>query len=246
MDTKGLLVDAAARAKPLRGSERPNKLRVEPAKVILCSSAKGGSAKTTTTRCVASFAARSGLRTAVIDLDAQQTLTRWWNRRPDNLPEIANYDSIPLREAGVAVADIASAGDYDVLVVDTPPGVEHEIAAIKSVIRRSDLVLIPTTDGGEDLESVSEWMALVRHEGRPAYFLLCLTDRDLTSLGEAKRYLSDKGRICPHDVRRNQAIKRSYFDGRGAADLAGKPGRRAAEDYEAVWNFVRLELGLGE
>jgi chromosome partitioning protein len=171
-------------------------------------------------------------------------LTRWWHRRPDSLPTIMHYDGIPLSEAGTAVAEIGASGDYNVLFVDTPPGIEQEASALKAIIRRSDLVLIPTTDGGEDLESVSEWMALVRCEERPAFFLLCLTDRELSSLGEAKLYLADKGRICPHDVRRSQAIKRSYFDGRGAADLTGKLGERAAVDYQAVWAFVRLELGL--
>jgi hypothetical protein len=87
-------------------------------------------------------------------------------------------------------------------------------------------------------------MKLVMQEGKVGYFLLCRTDRDLSSLAEAKIYLSDKGDICPHDVRQMQAIKRSYFDGRGAADLVGKPGLRAGEDYRAVWNFVRLKVGL--
>jgi chromosome partitioning protein len=209
---------------------RPAKAKVTHVKVILCSSAKGGSAKTTTTRCLASLAARGGLRVATVDLDPQQTLTRWWHRRPDSLPTIMHYDGIPLSEAGTAVAEIGASGDYNVLFVDTPPGIEQEASALKAIIRRSDLVLIPTTDGGEDLESVSEWMALVRCEERPAFFLLCLTDRELSSLGEAKLYLADKGRICPHDVRRSQAIKRSYFDGRGAADLTGKLGERAAVD----------------
>jgi chromosome partitioning protein len=66
----------------------------------------------------------------------------------------------------------------------------------------------------------------------------------MPTVGEAKAYLSDKGRICPLDVRQSQAIKRSYFAGQGAADLPGILGQRAAVDYKAVWNFVRLELGI--
>ena len=225
-------------------ARRNGPLPVKPSKVILCSSAKGGCAKTTTSRNLASLAASHGYRVATIDLDPQETLTRWWSRRPDVLPAITNYN-LPLADAGQAVPEIAASGQHDIIVVDTPPGVEQNPASLKGVLGRSDLLLVPTTDGGEDLESASEWMSLVSGEvARPAFFLLCLTERELTSLGEAKQYLSDKGRICPHDVRRMQAIKRSYNNGTGAADFTGRNGKKAAEDYLAVWNFVRLELGL--
>jgi len=245
MDTGGrkTLADAGGAAITAPSRSGATKTNVNEAKVVLLSSAKGGSSKTTTTRCLASFAAADGLRVAIIDLDEQRTLSKWWQRRSDSLPVIANYNEVPLDEAGVAVTEIAASGQYDIFI-DTPPGVERETGSLKAVIRRSDLVLVPTTDGGEDLESVSEWMAVVRAEQRPAYFLLCKTDRKMPTVGEAKAYLSDKGRICPLDVRQSQAIKRSYFAGQGAADLPGILGQRAAVDYKAVWNFVRLELGM--
>ena len=246
MDTGGrtMLADAGSAAIVTRSRSKVSKTKVNEAMVVLLSSAKGGSAKTTTTRCLASFAAADGLRVAIIDLDEQQTLSKWWQRRSDSLPVIANYNEVPLDEAGVAVTEIAASGQHDIIFVDTPPGVERETGSLKAVIRRSNLVLVPTTDGGEDLESVSEWMEVVRQEQRPAYFLLCKTDRKMPTVGEAKAYLSDKGRICPLDVRQSQAIKRSYFAGQGAADLLGILGQRAAADYKAVWNFVRLELGM--
>jgi chromosome partitioning protein len=246
MDTveQTILADAEDAAIVARSRSKLSKTKINKAMVVLLSSAKGGSAKTTTTRCLASFAAADGLRVAIIDLDEQRTLSKWWQRRSDSLPVIANYNEVPLDEAGAAVTEIAASGQYDIIFVDTPPGVERETGSLKAVIRRSNLVLVPTTDGGEDLESVSEWMEVVRQEQRPAYFLLCKTDRKMPTVGEAKAYLSDKGRICPLDIRQSQAIKRSYFAGQGAADLLGILGQRAAADYKAVWNFVCLELGM--
>ena len=241
----GLLVDTDGVGKVRPGRSRlPAKIK--KAKVVLCSSAKGGSGKSTSVRSLATFAAKEGLRVATVDLDAQQTLTRWWLRRPDNLPSITNYDAIPMADASEAVGELAASGDYDVILVDTAPGVEKEVEPLKHILGRSDLVLVPTTDGGEDLESVADWMATLRREKRPAYFLLCKTDRGMGTVGEARTFLSNKGRICPIDVRTMQAIKRSYVDGRGPADFTSKPGLRAAEDYRAVWNFVKLELGMGD
>src|SRR4051812_29919549 len=124
------------------------------AKVVVCSSTKGGTAKSTTTRCLASFAAREGYRTAIIDLDRQRTVTAWWLRRPDSLPSITNYDSIPVREAGVAVREIAASDEYDIIFMDTAPssadvepvaGIEDKISpSLKALIRPANLVLIPT------------------------------------------------------------------------------------------------------
>ena len=239
-----MLTDAGGAAIVTPARTKASKTKVDEAMVVLLSSAKGGSAKTTTTRCLASFAAADGLRVAIIDLDEQRTLSKWWQRRSDSLPVIANYNEVPLDEAGVAITEIAASGQHDIIFIDTPPGVERETGSLKAVIRRSDLVLVPTTDGGEDLESVSEWMDVVRREERPAYFLLCKIDRKMPTVGEAKAYLSDKGRICPLDVRQSQAIKRSYFAGQGAADLLGILGQRAAADYKAVWNFAAHSLEM--
>jgi chromosome partitioning protein len=214
------------------------------AKIILLSSAKGGSAKTTSTRNLAVLAARDGYRVATVDLDLQHTLTRWWNRRAEELPAIAHFDKVTMSEADHALSEIAALDDFDLVFVDTPPGVEHDTDQLRGVIKQADIVLIPTSQGGEDLESVAEWMKLVRRERTPAYFLLCKTDRDVSSLGEARHFLSSVGKLCPHDVRQMQAVMRTYFEGKGVGDLTGKMGRKAAEDYEAVWNFIRFEMAL--
>src|SRR3954454_1894276 len=87
-------------------------VQIRPAKVILLSSAKGGSAKTTSTRCLAAFAARDNYRVATIDLDLQRTLTRWWNRRPDTLPPITHFDRVRMEEAGEAVREIAALDEF--------------------------------------------------------------------------------------------------------------------------------------
>ena len=224
-----------------------NRLRtttVRSAKIVLLSSAKGGSAKTTSTRNLAVLAARDGYRVATVDLDLQHTLTRWWNRRPEELPTIAHFDKVTMPEADHALSEIAALEDFDLVFVDTPPGVEHDTNQLRGVIKQADIVLIPTSQGGEDLESVAEWMKLIRREGTPAYFLLCKTDREVSSLAEARHFLSSIGKLCPHDVRQIQAVMRTYFEGKGVGDLTGKMGRKAAEDYEAVWNFIRFEIAL--
>ena len=38
--------------------------------------------------------------------------------------------------------------------------------------------------------------------------------------------------------------ERSYHNGTAVADFTGRDGKKAAEDYLAVWNFISIELGL--
>ena len=86
---------------------------VKSAKVILCSSAKGGCAKTTTSRNLASLAASQGYRVATIDFHPQKTLTRC-GVVVGVLPAITNYN-LALDDAGQAVPEIAASGRHDII-----------------------------------------------------------------------------------------------------------------------------------
>ena len=144
------------------------------AKLVLLSSAKGGSTKTTTARNFAVAAAHVGLRVATIDLDLQATLTNWWQKRPDGAPKIDHYQ-MPIEEAEAALVDAINGPNLDLIIVDTPPGVENHPVAMRALIRLADFLLMPTTQGGPDLDSVIEWWTqTVRREGRPSAFLLSL------------------------------------------------------------------------
>lgn len=209
-------------------------------KILLLSSAKGGSTKTTTARNLAVAAAHAGLGVATIDLDGQATLTNWWQRRPDEAPAIQHFQ-IPIEESEAALAEAATLGTLDLVIVDTPPGVENHPAAMRALIRRADFVLMPTSQGGPDLDSVIEWSKLVGREGRPSAFLLSRTKRTARSFGEAKLRLSRHGRLCPFDVRDLEDIQRTHYSGLGILEVRGAQG---ADDYQGVWNYISHELGL--
>lgn len=210
------------------------------AKLLLLSSAKGGSAKTTTTRNLAVAAAHAGLRVATADLDGQETLTNWWQRRPEEAPPIEHF-RIPIEESENALSEAVQLGTLDLIIVDTPPGVENHPAIMRSLIRRADFVLMPTNQGGPDLDSVIEWSGIVRREARPAAFLLSRTKRTARSFAEAKLRLSRHGRLCPFDIRDLEDIQRTHYSGLGVMEVRGSQG---SDDYQGVWNYICHELGL--
>ena len=104
-------------------------------KYLLLASAKAGVGKTTCARNIAAAATLAGRRVAMIDLDQQRSLSKWWERRPDEAPQIdcfsANIDQIQ---------DVLAAVDgYSLVVIDTPPAVEFFPVQIKALDPRSIL-----------------------------------------------------------------------------------------------------------
>jgi chromosome partitioning protein len=237
---------AVAQPEDGRRLKRPRKAEVavalaKRAKLLLLSSAKGGSTKTTTARNLAVAAAHVGLRVATIDLDLQATLTNWWQKRPDDAPKIDHYQ-MPIDEAEAALADAINGSDLGLIIVDTPPGVENHPIAMRALIRLADFVLMPTTQGGPDLDSVVEWWSqTVKREGRPSAFLLSRTKRSAKSYQEARQRLIKHGPLCPFDCRDLEEVQRTHYNGLGVLEVRGAAGQ---DDIQGVWAYVAREIGL--
>ncbi len=209
-------------------------------KWLVITSAKGGSGKTTTARNLAVFAVHAGLAVATIDCDMQASLTAWFERRPDEAPSLNHY-RVPMGEVMEAIAEIGARRDLDLVVVDTPPGVEAHPQAMRELVRRSDFILVPSGQGGPDVASVVEWMRFVRREGRKAAFLLNRTKRNAGSFERAKLRLIEEGHLCPFDVRDLEDIQTTHEIGLGVLEMRGASG---IEDLRGVWTYIRNELEL--
>jgi chromosome partitioning protein len=124
-------------------------------KLILITKLKGGSGATTTCRELTAAALQDGRKVALIDLDGQGGLSRWWNRRTaptakgDALRPAP--DLLQLTAAQISDAAKGLRQRYDLVVIDSPPSV-HE--TIRAVAAASDLALIPSRPTVDDLDAV--------------------------------------------------------------------------------------------
>jgi chromosome partitioning protein len=124
-------------------------------KLILVAKLKGGSGATTTCRELTAAALQDGRKVALIDLDGQGGLSRWWNRRtaPTAEGDVRRIapDLLQLTAAQIPGAAKGLRQRYDLIVIDSPPSV-HE--TIRSVAVASDLALIPSRPTVDDLDAV--------------------------------------------------------------------------------------------
>ena len=124
-------------------------------RLILVAKLKGGSGATTTCRELAVAALQDGRKVALIDLDGQGGLSRWWNRRtaqvadgnvPRKAPELLQLTAAQIPGAAKGLRE-----RYDLVVIDSPPSV-HE--TIRTVAAACDLALIPSRPTVDDLDAV--------------------------------------------------------------------------------------------
>ena len=124
-------------------------------KLVLVTKLKGGSGATTACRELTAAALHDGRKVALIDLDGQGGLSRWWNRRTapttDGEAQRAAPDLLQLTAAQIPGAAKGLRQRYDLVVIDSPPSV-HE--TIRAVAAASDLALIPSRPTVDDLDAV--------------------------------------------------------------------------------------------
>jgi chromosome partitioning protein len=237
------MAKATGSRKPTKGTVKdavPATIQPTHPKVLVCSSGKGGSGKTCLTRNLAVFAAHAGLRVATIDLDPQRGLTNWYAVRPAEAAAIPNV-AIPLSNLREAMRQAETLGDLDLVVIDTPPGVDASPAEMRQLLLLADFVLVPTGQGAGDLRSVVEWMAFIRREQRPSAFVLNLTVRTAGSFDRAKQRLIEAGDLCPFDIRLYESIRVSDEIGLGVAEMKGANG---LSDIRGVFTFAMHALGM--
>ena len=247
------MADTLAPAKPGKSSADPARetpsvsnggavqTPVKTAKWVALASGKGGCGKTTSSLNLATIAAAEGLTVLLLDTDEQQTLSTWHRLREkqEGVPAI-RLITAPLSSFARAIREIEAMVDIDLVIVDTPPGLDNQ-AGVSQVIRRADFTLIPSSQAKPDMDSAVEFMAALAALGARAAFLLTKTSQRWGSYRAAKKRLNGAGNLCPVDVRFLRDIEATHEFGVGINESSGA---RGADDMEAVWDFVRKSVGI--
>lgn len=202
-------------------------------KCIALVSSKGGVGKTTLAAALAVRAAKESGRVAIIDMDPQQALSRWWELRgePPNPRLVAN-----VRNAISDVQLLMEQG-WEWIILDAPPALMH---LIENAIMAADAVLIPVRASPIDMELIDPAIELCEAYGRPFAFVLTHFDPKWKLSKTAIPWLSEKGKLMSETMSYRQAYVGAMIAGRSGPEFSDKAQAKACTDeIDALWKAIK-------
>lgn len=197
--------------------------------VIVVASQKGGAGKSTLALHLGTAA---DIRTVLLDMDPQQTLAKWWGKRPSEQPALAEATIGGLSSK----LQLLQAEGYELCIVDTPPAVT---ASITAVIEVADLVLIPVRPSPADLWAVGATIDIARKAEKQFAFILSQATRGATLVTQAMTALSHHGPVAGV-VHSRVGFAGVLSDGRTV--LEHEPKGPAAAEIGELWKFVKSRI----
>jgi|GEM_PF-292179 chromosome partitioning protein len=205
-------------------------------RVIVVSSQKGGSGKTTLCGHLAVQAELAGHGpTALIDTDPQGSLSEWWNIRPVETPlfmkaqvEFLHEDLRQLERSGVRL-----------VFIDTPPAVTE---VIRNIVAFADLVVIPTKPSPHDLRAVGATLDIVDSQNKPLIFVVNDATSRARITSDTAIALSQHGTVAPVCVGHRMPFATSMIHGLTTAET--HPESPATREIADLWSYIYSRLDV--
>jgi len=139
-------------------------------KIIAFANQKGGSGKTTLSANLAVLWANSEYKVAVVDADAQKSLTHWLNARKKYYgeePTGIDHCSFDVRNLNDDLKKIKR--KYDFIIIDSPPSITFETIQI---IKSSDYIYVPVQPSPIDLMATIPFLNISKQERKKTTVIL--------------------------------------------------------------------------
>ena len=203
-------------------------------KIVVISKLKGGSGATTLTRELATAALDARQSVAIIDLDAQGSLTNWWNRRtaanPDTGPKLIQLSPEKLPDMMEKLRD-----KFDLVLIDTPPST-HD--ALRKIASKADMAVIPTKPTPDDLDAVGPVIRQLRGVVPMAFVISQITSKRSPDAVEATELLSARAPVIGRTV-----IRVGYYRAAGAGQSGFETDKTVREEIATVYDNLMALLG---
>lgn len=203
--------------------------------IITIAAQKGGVGKTTLAVNLAVSAQAAGIKTAVFDLDPQESATAWSERRDAELPHVEPISARRLNQA----IDAAEANGFALTIIDTPPAAGAEAAA---AAQRADLVVIPCRPSLIDLDAIKRTAQLITSTGRNGVVVLNAAPPTATTLlADARTLAEATGLRVARAVLRERSVYRAAWP-YGLGVVEHEPTGKAAQEVAALQRHLLEEL----
>lgn len=223
--------------------------------VIAVANQKGGCGKTTTCMSLAAGLAGAGYSTLVVDADPQRSAMAWRNASEENLLSF-EIVGIPGPVLHKDIPKLADRSDYEVILIDCPPGGGKAAGGqqgvddiTRSALLAADVVIMPVQPTPMDYRASATMLPLLRDIGfyKPGLRVFLLVSRkppSNTRLGReakaaAEQFFSIDGlqvAVLQTEICNRQAYAEAPGSGRTVLDY--DEGSRAAAEVRELTREV--------
>ncbi|MGY9050134.1 ParA [Puniceibacterium antarcticum] len=200
--------------------------------VITVAQQKGGSGKTTLAANLAIGFRRMGRSVALVDIDPQGSLGRWFMMRLEQDPALVEGMEFATSSAwGITYECRKLTGTHDIVIVDTPPKADSDL---RPALRCADLVLVPVSMSHVDLWATEGVLDLAKREDKEALIVMNRA-RAGTRLSADVAQAADKlmARIADSQFANRVIYAEALGQGRSAAEGSKTPARAEVDALTA-------------
>ncbi|MBW4981645.1 ParA family protein [Mameliella sp. CS4] len=209
--------------------------------VITVAQQKGGSGKTTLAAHLALAFHAQGKRVAVVDLDPQGSLGRWFMTRVETQPEACEGLDFATSSAwGISYEVRKLSASNDIVIIDTPPKADSDL---RPALRVADLVVVPVAVSHVDLWATEGVLDLAARENCATLLVMNRTrvgTRLNAEVAEAATRLGAD--VARASLGNRVGYAEALGQGRGAHEGPKTPARA---EIEALAQEVAERLGTG-
>jgi len=201
------------------------------ATIITVAQQKGGAGKTTLAAHLAVAFTAMNKRVVAVDIDPQQSLSRWYGVRRDRMDGAAAGVLVSAIEGWRARVEVdRAAAGHDVVIIDSPPHAETEA---RIAIRAAHLVVVPVQPSPMDLWATRPTLELAAAEKVPALLVFnrVLPRAKLTEAMEAQAKQLG-ARIARARLGNRVAFAAALAEGKAVGET--QPRGRAAQEIAAL------------
>jgi chromosome partitioning protein len=203
-------------------------------KTIALIAQKGGVGKTTM---AVNLAVATGPKTALFDLDPQESAVIWSDRRKAEAPHVEFLTERRLPD-GLSAAEKQG---FTLAIIDTPPAAGPQAF---TAAQAADLVLIPCRPSLVDLDAIRRTAQLIKSAGITAYVVFNAAPPGATTLlDDARSIVEATGlAVAPVILRERSAYRGAWPLGKGVTET--EPHGKAADEIAVLkrWVFEQLQM----
>jgi len=196
-------------------------------------SQKGGAGKSTLAANIAAYAASNGIKTVIIDLDQQASISAWHSAREDELITLLpTHPPLLVKTLAKCAQD-----SYQLCVIDTPP---HNSTAAANAISAANLTIIPVRPSAFDLVAAQATFDLLGQNNGKGGAVINAVPSSTKVVEEAAAFIKDAGVEVIGTTGQRIAYQHATTKGQGVTEY--EPSGRASSEIKQLWVTIEAML----